>query len=446
MTEDRSEDPTTEHQSEAAADLQILFGKAFACQQAGDYAEAARLYRLVLARMPDNVNLLCNLGILYRDMKKPAMAMTHLQRACAIDPENPMVNLNLGAVFEETNDLPGAVASYRRALQAAPDDPRILNNLGKALYQQGETETALDYLKKAVLLAPGYPLARNNLGVLLCTLGKSHEAIDCFKQSLAATPENSDTLYNLAGALNTVGSTAEAEFYYRRAVAVDPHHAAARHMLAAITGTQTAKAPAAYVVDTFDRYAGQFDNQLTEKLGYQVPAMLREVLTQATDTTTFRNVLDLGCGTGLSGLAFRDLAGKLTGVDLSAKMLEKAAAKNIYDKLHLDDIVSFLNGTEDEFDLFIATDVFVYLGDLIPVYTAIRRRATGPAHLVFSIETTGPGRDYELRTSGRYAQSVDYILRLAAEFGFVVVLNEKRNIRREQGQWIGGNIFILRRG
>ena len=87
MTEDRSEDPTTEHQSEAAADLQILFGKAFACQQAGDYAEAARLYRLVLARMPDNVNLLCNLGILYRDMKKPAMAMTPLQRACAIDPE-----------------------------------------------------------------------------------------------------------------------------------------------------------------------------------------------------------------------------------------------------------------------------------------------------------------------------------------------------------------------
>jgi predicted TPR repeat methyltransferase len=158
----------------------------------------------------------------------------------------------------------------------------------------------------------------------------------------------------------------------------------------------------------------------------------------------YQHGLDLGCGTGLSGLAFRALAARLTGVDLSAKMLEKARSKNVYDTLRQDDIVAFLKGTEDTFDLFIATDVFIYLGDLVPVFTGVRERAAKPAYLAFSIERADEGRDYELRTTGRYAQSVGYIRRLAAELGFMVVTNEERNIRREQGQWIEGNIFILK--
>lgn len=436
--------PTEDHRQSSTSDLQTIFSEAFSCQQAGDYSEAERLYQLVLARMPENINLLCNLGILYRDMKKPAMAMTILQRAGAIDPEHPMVNLNLGAVCEEQNDLPGAVVFYRKALRAAADDPRVLNNLGKALYLLGETAAALDYLNRAVRLAPDYPLAQNNLGVLLCALGRADEAINCFRQSLSANPEDGAALYNLAGALNTAGNMAEAESCYCRVLAIDPHHASARHMLAAMAGTPTAKAPAGYVIDTFDRYAVHFDYQLTEKLGYQVPDMLKEAMGRAAGPALFRHGLDLGCGTGLAGLAFRDLAGRLTGVDLSAKMLEKAAARNIYDKLHRDDIVSFLNGTGDEFDLFIATDLFIYVGDLVPVFTAVRERAAPTACLAFSIERAGEGRDYELRTSGRYAQSVGYILRLAAEFGFAVLINEERNIRREQGQWLDGNIFILR--
>ncbi|MFC1523672.1 tetratricopeptide repeat protein [Thermodesulfobacteriota bacterium] len=427
----------------SSADLQTLFSEGFAHHQSGNFPEAERLYRLVLARMPDNVNLLCNLGILYRDMKQPALALTHLQQASAIDPENPMINLNLGAIYEAQNDLSAAVTTYRRALQAAPSDPRILSNLGKALYLQGEQDAALDSLNKAVMLAPDYPPAQNNLGVLLCGLGRAHEAITCFKQSLSVNPEDSDTLYNLAGALNTVGDMTEAESCYRRTLVIDPHHASAHHMLAAVTGTATEKAPIDYVADTFDRYADQFDYQLTEKLGYQVPVLLKEALEQAVGTKPFRHGLDLGCGTGLSGLAFRDLAEKLTGVDLSAKMLEKAGAKKIYQTLHQADVVTYLTDCRDTFDLFIATDVFVYIGDLVPVFTAIRERAATPACLVFSIERAPQGQDYELRASGRYAQSVDYILRLAADFGYTVVVNREQNIRQEQGQWIEGNLFIL---
>lgn len=431
------------HRNTSSSDLQSIFSKAFTLHQAGSYSEAETLYLKVLAGRPENVNLLCNLGILYRDMAEPSKALSCLERASAIDPANPMINLNLGAVFEEQNDLPGAVAAYRRALQAAPNDPRALNNLGKALYQQGERDAAHEYLARAVRLAPDYPLAQNNLGVLLAAQGRTDAAIACFEKSLAVDAANSATLYNLAGALNTAGRAAEAESFYRQTLAADPNHAAARHMLAAMSGSPSDKAPAEYVADTFDRYAAHFDYQLTEKLGYRVPAMLREALDAAMGADSFGHCLDLGCGTGLSGQAFRDLTGKLTGVDLAVKMLEKAAARKIYDSLHHEDIVSFLHGTQERFDLFIATDVFIYIGELGPVFAAVRERAAAGACLAFSIERGEDGRDHGLRPSGRYAQSVGYILRLAEKFGFAVLVNEERNIRREQGRWIGGNIFLL---
>jgi predicted TPR repeat methyltransferase len=60
-----------------------------------------------------------------------------------------------------------------------------------------------------------------------------------------------------------------------------------------------------------------------------------------------------------------------------------------------------------------------------------------------SIERAEEGRDYQLRASGRYAQSQGYILRFAADFCFAVKVNEGRQIRREQGRWIDGNIFIF---
>ncbi|MBU0728772.1 MAG: tetratricopeptide repeat protein [Proteobacteria bacterium] len=429
---------------ESTADLQSLFTEALSQHQAGNYPEAEQLYNRVLAQIPENINLLCNLGALYREMKDPASAVTCLQQARAIDPENPIVNLNLGATLEEYNDMQGALNCYRKALRTDPNDPRILNNLGKALYLQGKTEEALNYLNRAVMIAPDYPLAQNNLGVLLCALGRTSEAIDCFKQSLATNPQDSATLYNLAGALNTAGNETEAESFYQQALAADQHNAAARHMLAAISGTPTHKAPADYVVDTFDRYAAHFDYQLTEKLGYQVPGILKDALIQTIGDTRFAHGLDLGCGTGLSGLAFRGLTKTLSGVDLSERMLEKAESKNIYDKLYKDDLISFLEKTEDKFDLFIATDVFIYIGDLLRIFKTIRERAASSAYLAFSIETAGEVRDYELRSSGRYAQSADYIHRLAAECGFTVAADQEQNIRKEQGQWINGRIFILK--
>ena len=53
-------------------------------------------------------------------------------------------------------------------------------------------------------------------------------------------------------------------------------------------------------------------------------------------------VLDLGCGTGLVGQAFKMDKNSFIGVDISQKMLDKAALKGVYANLIKADIVDFL--------------------------------------------------------------------------------------------------------
>jgi SAM-dependent methyltransferase len=79
------------------------------------------------------------------------------------------------------------------------------------------------------------------------------------------------------------------------------------------------------------------------------------------------DVLDLDCGTGLFGPQLRPLARTLTVIDLLSNMLKKGEQRQLYDHLICGDIAEFLDTQSDAFDLAVAADVFVYIGDLMRV-------------------------------------------------------------------------------
>lgn len=54
--------------------------------------------------------------------------------------------------------------------------------------------------------------------------------------------------------------------------------------------------------------------------------------------------VDLGCGTGLMGPLLRPHTQQLAGVDLSAGMVQKARERGCYDELAVDELVQFLEG------------------------------------------------------------------------------------------------------
>jgi len=215
----------------------------------------------------------------------------------------------------------------------------------------------------------------------------------------------------------------------------------AAHMLAALTGTTTATAPDSYIRAVFDSFSEHYDESLVDKLGYTTPAQLREMV-DGKDSRRFPLTLDMGCGTGLSGEAFEDLTEKLIGLDLSPGMLEVAGKKRLYDSLHETDICSFLRESRDSFDLFIAADVFVYIGDLREIFSLVKERAAEGGSFLFSTEIADQG--FCLKPMGRYGHAEAYIRGLAEESGFAVIKVRAANIRKEKEEWIAGRLYLLR--
>jgi predicted TPR repeat methyltransferase len=351
----------------------------------------------------------------------------------------------LGLIEYQAGRYKNAIALMSRAEARTPHDAGLHTNLGSALQASGRLDEAVARFMKAIKISPGFALAYNNLGNALRLQGNHEKAVSAFRQALDIDRNYTDAHVNLAIVYQSMGETAKATQCYQQAVALDPNHGPAAHMLAALRGEHTRAAPPEHVTQLFDGYAVRFDHHLVDTLGYSMPGLLRDEIDrlQGKDAR-FQNVIDLGCGTGLAGIAFRPLARHLTGVDLSPGMIEKSRERDVYDTLYTGDIITTLVERQEHYDLFVCADVFPYIGDVQPLFSALCSCAKEGALFAFSTESH-TGDDYVLRPTGRYAHSSDYLRSAAADYGFSVMTMRTENLRKQKDQWIPGDLVILRK-
>lgn len=257
--------------------------------------------------------------------------------------------------------------------------------------------------------------------------------------------------YNRALALEKAGDLDAAATAYAEVLKLDPQDrgGAAVRLASMGRGVTPPKAPDAYVATLFDQHADAFEDILVEQLGYAVPLMLRQMLMEAAPGP-YARLLDLGCGTGLSGGALRDMAAHVTGVDLSEGMVEIAFDKGTYDELYVGEAVDFLQSSDFEpWDLIVATDVLPYLGDLEPFFAGLAANTAPRAVIGFSSETLPEeimaGSPYMVGPHQRFAHSKDYLSGRLAESGFEMLRCDDIVVRMEQGRPTPGHLVIARK-
>jgi len=278
-----------------------------------------------------------------------------------------------------------------------------------ALYlaSRGDFAGAADILAQTVAIAPRFATAWFALGAIRDRLGDRDGAIAAFEQA----------------------GDADAEDYH-----------GARLQLARLgAGAATPAMTQTYVRRLFDQYASRYDAALTEHLHYRGPAILRDAveaaMREAGRPVRFGSMLDLGCGTGLGGAAFRPSVDWLVGVDLSPAMLAQATAKGLYDRLVTADLKEFLADEIAErgrHHLVLAADVFVYLSDLAPIVNGVAQILAPDGLLAFTVETHS-GAGVKLLPTLRYAHGEGYLRAVLNDAGLALAHLAKVPVRSEKG-------------
>jgi predicted TPR repeat methyltransferase len=433
-------------------------------RQQGDTATAISLISQAIAVDGAQANAHCNLGVALLDAGRVEDALASHERAIERNPAYALAWSNRGNALRKLGRLDEALLSYQRALEIQPKYAEahcnraiVLQDLGRYLDALGAAEEALNIkdryadawfargnalhclrllpeavasFDRAIHLRPQWAEAYSAQGSSLQRLGEFAAALDSYDRALALKPAYALAHYYRGNTLRSMERSDEAIAAYRAALAHGDNPETIAFALASLGAGETpAVLPPEYVRSLFDQYANHFDQHLVEVLDYRTPAYLDHMLRRVAPAADL-DTLDLGCGTGLCAPYLKAYSRRLDGVDLSRQMLDKAAGRGLYDELACADLTSYLDGRADDCDLAVAADVFVYIGDLQPVFKAVHRALRPGGRFCFSVEA-GDGADYVLRPSNRYAHDRSYLERLAADTGFTVLAVEALTARQE---------------
>ncbi len=282
----------------------------------------------------------------------------------------------------------------------------------------------------------------------LAAKGDLAGAADLLTQALELAPRYASAWFALGETREMLGDRDGAIAAFRKAADADSqdHHGAALHLMR-LGALRAASMPESYVRTLFNGYAPSFDRALTEGLGYRAPELLlRAVQAHTGAQIKFGSLLDLGCGTGLAGAAFRPFCDWLVGVDLSPAMLAQARTKGLYDRLIEADALALLGeeaAAKAQYHLVLAADVFMYFDDLAPVLKAVAKVLAPSAILAFSVETHD-GDGVLLRDTLRYAHGEAHVRAALTAAGFTVVSLDSATTRTEKGSPVPGLIVVAR--
>jgi predicted TPR repeat methyltransferase len=335
---------------------------------------------------------------------------------------------------QEASDLLAAlIAEGRGGLLA-----RI--TLAKALRLSGNNTGAIAAAREAASLNPNVPVAIMALGEALLAANHLPTAIGEFQRALRLDPDSNDARFHLGRAWLEAG---EPEKALENLEAIGDESAAplieqARAMQSAQRSNPN------YVRHLFDQFSTDYDARMRGHLHYRAPEILRELASLVLPQQENLSILDLGCGTGLCGITFKDMAARLDGVDLSPAMIEKASTLGIYGDLKVGDIETGLYAFEQVYDLVLAADTVVYLGDLAKLFASVAAHLTEGGYFLFTVEKKD-GDGFELGPKRRWRHSESYLRDAAAHADMQISGLIACSPRMEAGQPVEGYGVALSR-
>lgn len=395
--------------------LNVALQNAQAAYQSGRLADAARLYQEVLRSNPRDFDALYGLGLVCLHAQQFEQAQHLFGETVRLNPSFADGYCIRGIALVRLGRHQEGIACFERALAIRPDSVDALANHATALMEIGEHEKALVGLDRALSLDPRHFVSWHNRANTLVALKRLDEAVECFSRALEIEPNHPLALENLDNALFQLG--------------------------------RLSRCPPGFMRKLFDDFSSHYDDTMLAKLNYRAHLHLRDLADRVIPRPSSpQRILDLGCGTGLVGLAFRDFAagGPIDGIDLAPKMIEASRARGIYRNLLLGDLEILLGSPGPQYDLVTAADTMIYIGDLSRCLSGVFRHLDPGGHYLFAVEALS-GEGWEQTKENRFRHSAPYLRSAASEAGLEIVAVDDCILRNEHNAPVAGFVIALRK-
>ncbi len=454
--------------------VSCLIGKALLERKHHD-SDRALYYLLEASGIQKTPEVLYQLALQYRLNGDFQKALQYAKQAVLSLPLASFYN-ELGLCLEKSGHYDEALEAYIQATEKDPYYADAFFNQGNMYRLKGLDLAAEDSFKRALSLDHKFLEAHHNLASLLYKQNRLTEALDHYREALILNPKHISSLFNLAIILEKIENYQEALGLYFNILSLKespktidfriaycltelyrqdkknkkiitqfikgwikhfPDNKIAQHTYNALIGHKISSQDARrYAELLYEAFADSYD-EIMQKIENKT---IQETVEMIKDKK-YKNVLDLGCGTGAFGKELKENFNKLTGVDLSQNMLKKAALTQSYSQLIHQDAVSFLKQDKKKYDLISAIELFCYVPNVSELLSLIPKHLSQKGMLIFSVEETKK-KECVLDPTGRYLYSRSYIENVLKEVGLSIVHMKSIQLRKEGNGYANGFIVL----
>lgn len=352
-----------------------------------------------------------------------------------------------GNQYFSDGQLDKASEKFIKALEIDPSNVQILVNLGSTLIGMKNYEDAEFLFKKAIEIGGPNADYFMLLSAALLYQEKKLEAAMAHSASYVMGSPEGKSKYLLGKSYTALGQIHKAHETYVAWLSEEPENPIAKHLAIASAGTNIPeRCPNQYVQRLFDDYADSFDQKLLDNLQYEGPKLLKRILNDYFVQKEQFDILDIGCGTGLSASILKPYSFRLGGIDISPGMLKRAEQINVYDWLDQVELTQFLIDSDEQYGLIACIDTLIYFGKIDQVLLGISDHIKKDGFLVVTNEIShSSDKDYEIDLSGRYKHHPQYFLQALDQAGFQLIHVSRETIREELEQPVLGLVILAQK-
>jgi tetratricopeptide (TPR) repeat protein len=198
------------------------FKKAVSLHEAGQFGEAAAIYRDILLKEPNNISVLHLLALIAMQHDNAQLVLSLSEAGLKIEPKFALLHQDKATALRRLGFKEKALESIKQALLLDPTNADFFETLASIQRDMRQYDEAVQSLKTAIRLNPTDPKFHNSLSIVLGRYGHNEEALAHINTYIALKPKKAEGYSNRGNILKALGRYREALEDYARALSIDP--------------------------------------------------------------------------------------------------------------------------------------------------------------------------------------------------------------------------------